>query len=191
MLSGMDITTLTKHEYNTERVAKHFGSLEECYDDYFAGEVNGVAIYIGTDFGDRIDPAKNPQRFLDYSTKEMKGFQEWWGYWDATNQALHKKTTKPGWGLINLVLYGFVNGIQIGDPKKLLHAIPTGYTPEANGIDAGELVWVDTEQGVIDWLHLPDSEPTLHAFAEAKRKEAVALFSKSLDLVQPLATLIK
>ena len=187
----MDITTITKHEYDTQRVAKHFGSLQECYDDYLVGEVNGVSIYIGNDFGDKIDPAEHPQKFSGYSTKEMKGFQDYWGYWDATNPALHKKTTKAGWGFMNLVFYGFVNGIQIGDPKKLLHAVPIGYTPEANRIDTGELVWVNTEQGIMDWLHLPDSDPTLHAFAEAKRKEAVALFSESLNLIQPLATLIK
>ena len=187
----MDITTITKHEYDTERVAKHKGSLEECYDDYLIGEVNGVVIYIGTDYGDRIDPAKNPLRFSDYSTKEMKGFQDYWGYWDATNKHLHHKTTKPGWGLISLVVYGFVNGIQIGDPTKVLNAVPTGFTPEANRIDTGELVWVAPEQAVMDWLNYPDSQPALHAIAEAKRKEAVALFTASLDLVQPLATPIK
>ena len=187
----MEITKLIPHEYTTERVAKHLGSLEDCYDDYLVGEVNGVVIYIGTDFGERIDPAKKPEKFLDYSTKEMKGFQEWWGYWDATNKNLHHKTTKPGWGLINLVIYGFVNGIQIGEPTKVLHAVPTGFTPEANRIDTGELVWVEMEQALMDWLNYPDSQPTLHAIAEAKRKEAVALFTASLDLIQPLATLIK
>ncbi len=191
MLSGMDITTITRHEYDTQRVAKHTGSLEGCYDDYHIGEVNGVAIYIGTDYGDRIDPAKHPEKFLDYSTKEMKGFQDYWGYWDATNKSIHHKKTKPGWGFISLVVYGFVNGIQIGDPTKLLHAVPTGFTPEANRLDTGELVWVEPEQAVMDWLNYPDSQPTLHAIAEAKRKEAVALFTASLSLIQPLATLIK
>jgi hypothetical protein len=191
MLSGMDITTITRHEYTTERVAKHTGSLEGCYDDFHIGEVNGVVIYIGTDYAGTIDPANHPLRFSDYSAKEMKGFQEYWGHWDAINKHLHHKTTKAGWGLINLVVYGFVNGIQIGEPIKLLHAVPTGFTPEANRLDTGELVWVEPEQAVMDWLNYPDSQPKLHAIAEAKRKEAVALFTSGLDLIQPLATLIK
>lgn len=172
--------TLIRSDYDTMRIARHNNTAEGSYDDYFLGEVNGLDIYVGINFGDRIDPAKNPHRFAEYSTQEMKGFQEYWSFWDAMhNKEQHRKITKPGWGFGTLKLYAFANNIEIGDPVIYQNEVELGFTPTANRIDTGELIWVLPEQAILEWELL--NQDVIENFADDKRIEALALFAESLE----------
>ena len=171
-----------KSEYTTKRIATHEGSLIECYDDYLLGEVNGLDIYVGISFGNNIDPTRkdNAPLFADYSTKEMKGYQTYWNSWSANaGKEQHKKVTKPEWGFGKVNLYAFANGIQIGDPIDAPLPVELGYTPKANFLDLGELVWVTPDQAIAEWEIA--NQDFIENFADTKRLEALTLFAESLE----------
>jgi hypothetical protein len=178
----METTTrrLERSGYSTQRTAQHRSTLEGSFDDFLLGEVNGLDIYVGINFGDRIDPAKNPHRFAEYSTQEMKGFQEYWSWWDTTNPKVHKKKSKPaGWGFGTIRLYAFANNIQIGNCYTYENEVELGYTPSANRIDTGELIWITPEPAILEWELI--NQDVIENFADDKRLEALTLFAESLE----------
>lgn len=178
MLWGMETITMTETNRDLVRVARSRGSLEGTHTDYYAGNYEELDLYIGVEW-ESIEVSKHPERFVEYSVKEMKGFQEYWHYWSALyGKDDHAKITKPGWGLMNLTLHAFASNIEIGEPLKLAHEVETGYTPTANRIDIGELVWITPKHAVADW-HLHNQD-TLAKFALTKRTEAIALFEANL-----------
>jgi len=154
----------------------------DCYDDYYLGEVNGLDIYAGIEFGITINPTKpeHADLFAHYSTKEMKGYQVYWNSWSANSgQEQHKKITKPEWGFGRVNLYAFANGIQIGEPENSPLPVELGYTPKANFLDLGELVWVSPDKAVAEWEL--ENQDLIEKFADAKRVEALALMATTLE----------
>lgn len=175
-------TTLTKYkenEYLTTRVARHTGSLGRSSSDYLIGSFGGVEIYIGIDFYDAIDPADHPEKFADYSKHEMKEFQSYWSWWDAKYGKTKYKKPRLTWGLASLSIYAFANNIQIGEQAEIKHEIPCGFTPEANRLDTGELVWTSPEEAMELWVS--ENSALIEDYAEIKRLEALTLFAESLE----------
>lgn len=175
-------TTLTKYkenDYSTTRVARQTGSLGGSSSDYLIGSFGGVEIYVGIDFYDTIHPADHPAKFADYSKDEMKYFQPYWSWWDTKFGKTKYKKPRLTWALASVSIYAFANNIQIGEQLEIKHELPCGYTPEANRLDAGELVWTTAEEAMELWVS--EKSAFIEDFADTKRLEALTLFAESLE----------
>lgn len=134
-------------------------------------------IYLGISYGQYSNHNKdNEALFEPYSDKEMRSYNPSLGGFD-----LHYSTnTSMGWTFIEVSLYAFANGVQIGEPK-FMPPIEAGYCPSVNLIDTGEQSLLKVIPAVEQFV--ADNTSAITKFAEDKHAEAITFLKDTLEKI--------